>query len=42
MPAAIGARVASALRQFAPQLDAGALVSIDDRTDRVRVLPLRP
>lgn len=41
LPEAIGPRVASALRQFEAELTAGALVSIDDRTNRVRVLPIR-
>jgi predicted nuclease of predicted toxin-antitoxin system len=39
-PAAIGDKVIAALRQLAPDLEAGALSTIDPKRDRVRLLPL--
>lgn len=42
LPAAMGASVLAALRQFADALAAGALVTIDPHRRRARVLPLRP
>ena len=41
LPGIIGGRVVEALRQMAPELAAGALLTIDPRRTRVRVLPLR-
>jgi predicted nuclease of predicted toxin-antitoxin system len=39
-PEAIGAKIMSALHQMEAELEAGALLSIDDETARLRVLPL--
>lgn len=39
-PAAIGRLVVAALRQFEPQLSAGALVVLDESKARARILPL--
>ena len=39
-PEVIGTKIASALRQMRSELEAGALLSIDDKTMRVRILPL--
>lgn len=41
-PEAIGARVAAAVRQLAPELAIGALLTIDAKRNRLRLLPLRP
>lgn len=41
MPAAIGQLVVAVLLAHASSLDAGALVTIDERAARVRVLPIR-
>jgi predicted nuclease of predicted toxin-antitoxin system len=41
MPAAIGTTVIAGLRQFGELLARGALIVIDPRRSRVRVLPLR-
>ncbi len=41
MPAAMGASVIVALRQFAPLLANGALIVVDPRRNRARILPLR-
>jgi predicted nuclease of predicted toxin-antitoxin system len=41
-PEAIGARVLVALRQCSDALEDGALVSIDVRRARIRLLPLKP
>jgi predicted nuclease of predicted toxin-antitoxin system len=40
-PAAIGAKVVAALRQMNPELTEGALVSVDPKGTRLRVLPLQ-
>jgi predicted nuclease of predicted toxin-antitoxin system len=40
-PHVIGAQVVEALRQMTEELEAGALVTIDPKRTRVRVLPLR-
>lgn len=39
-PAEIGAHVISALRQLEPELESGALLTIDPTRARVRLLPL--
>jgi predicted nuclease of predicted toxin-antitoxin system len=39
---AIGTRIVEAIRQMAVELGHGALVTIDSRRSRVRVLPLEP
>ena len=39
LPSQIETLVITALRQFAPMLEAGALVSVDEKRSRVRVLP---
>jgi len=39
-PAAIGDKVIAALRQLAPDLEVGALLTIDPKRTRVRLLPL--
>jgi predicted nuclease of predicted toxin-antitoxin system len=39
-PKVIGAQVVAALRQMAPELQAGALLSVDTSRTRLRVLPL--
>jgi predicted nuclease of predicted toxin-antitoxin system len=41
-PEAIGVHVVAALRQLGPELRDGALVTVDPRRTRLRVLPLRP
>jgi predicted nuclease of predicted toxin-antitoxin system len=38
----IGAQVITALRQMAPELEEGALLTIDPGRTRLRVLPLKP
>ena len=40
-PLAIGAQIVAALRQMAPELEKGALLTIDLHRTRLRVLPLR-
>jgi predicted nuclease of predicted toxin-antitoxin system len=40
-PTAIGKLVADALRQFQPDLEAGALIVLDEARARARVLPLK-
>ena len=40
-PKKIGRRVIALLNQFASQLNAGSLVSINDANTRVRILPLK-
>jgi predicted nuclease of predicted toxin-antitoxin system len=40
-PASIGKQVISALTQMTLELEAGALVTIDPKRTRIRVLPLR-
>lgn len=40
LPQQIEALVISALKQFEPMLEAGALVSVDEKRSRARVLPL--
>lgn len=41
-PDAIGKHVIGALRQMAPELEAGALLTVDPTRTRLRVLPLLP
>ncbi|MCE1182521.1 MAG: DUF5615 family PIN-like protein [Rhodocyclales bacterium] len=41
-PDVIGAQVVIALRQMAPELEEGALITVDPNRTRLRVLPLRP
>jgi predicted nuclease of predicted toxin-antitoxin system len=41
-PDVIGAQVVIALRQMAPELAEGALITVDPNRTRLRVLPLRP
>ena len=41
LPRAIGADVLRVLRQYADELDRGALVTLDGSTARARVLPIR-
>jgi predicted nuclease of predicted toxin-antitoxin system len=40
MPDAIGADVIGVLRQHADQLHAGAIITIDEMTSRLRILPI--
>ena len=40
-PASIGSQVCLALKQLTAELDAGALVTIDPKRTRLRLLPLR-
>jgi predicted nuclease of predicted toxin-antitoxin system len=40
LPAHLGATVAAAIRQFAGELADGALLTIDERASRVRILPI--
>ncbi len=40
LPASLEAVVVAALRQFEKELEAGALVSVDEARSRVRVLPI--
>lgn len=42
LPQQIEILVISALKQFEPMLEAGALVSVDEKRSRARVLPLVP
>lgn len=42
LPDGCGPRVLDALAQFHVELVAGALISIDERTQRAKVLPIRP
>lgn len=39
-PDVIGDKIVHALQQMRPELEAGALMSIDDKTMRIRILPL--
>lgn len=41
LPEQVGAAVLTALRQFDAELAAGALVTVDPKRSRVRVLPIR-
>ncbi|MGL1833252.1 DUF5615 family PIN-like protein [Rhodocyclaceae bacterium SMB388] len=41
-PDVIGARIVAALQQMGPELEQGALVTVDPNRARLRVLPLRP
>lgn len=41
-PDAIGKQVVAALRQMAPELEEGALLTVDLKRTRLRVLPLQP
>ena len=41
-PGGLGPLVLQTLRQFTNQLEAGALVSVDEASQRVRLLPLKP
>ena len=38
----IGTRILSALRQMAPELEEGALLTVDPNRTRLRLLPLQP
>lgn len=40
LPATLEPLVTAALRQFEPQLEAGALITIDQARSRVRILPI--
>ena len=40
-PEAIGARIIAALRQMSAELEDGALLTVDPKRTRLRVLPLR-
>jgi predicted nuclease of predicted toxin-antitoxin system len=40
-PDVIGAQVVIALRQMAPELEEGALITVDPNRTRLRVLPFR-
>jgi predicted nuclease of predicted toxin-antitoxin system len=40
-PDVIGAKVVAALRQMAPEIEAGALLSVDPTRTRLRLLPLQ-
>jgi predicted nuclease of predicted toxin-antitoxin system len=42
LPHQIGVQVLEALRQMGPDLENGALVTVDPKKTRVRVLPLKP
>ena len=41
MPQAIGADVVEVLRQYADELNAGAIITIDEMTSRLRILPIQ-
>jgi hypothetical protein len=41
MPQAIGADVVGVLQQHADQLYAGAIITIDEMTSRLRILPIQ-
>jgi predicted nuclease of predicted toxin-antitoxin system len=41
-PSVVGKRVTEVLRRFEPQLEAGALLVLDEKQARVRLLPLKP
>lgn len=41
MPSRLGVRVVQILRQFQEELEAGALVTVDEYKARVRVLPIK-
>jgi len=41
MPEAIGTDVVDVLRQHADQLHAGAIITIDEMTSRLRILPIQ-
>ena len=40
LPEHLGEVVMAALRQFAQQLEAGALITVDEGTSRARILPI--
>jgi predicted nuclease of predicted toxin-antitoxin system len=40
LPEHLGALVLAALRQFAEQLEVGTLITVDEGTSRVRILPI--
>ena len=40
LPEHLGEVVIAALRQFAQQLEAGALITVDEGTSRARILPI--
>jgi predicted nuclease of predicted toxin-antitoxin system len=40
MPLAIGKRVITAFQKFQPELEAGALVTVNEATGKVRILPI--
>ena len=42
LPAAIGEHVVRVLHAHAAAFDAGAIVTLDEATARIRILPLRP
>ena len=41
LPASLAPRLIAALRQFAGELNSGALISIDERRSKARILPIR-
>lgn len=41
LPDTCGARVLAAPRRFGTEIELGALISVDARTDRARILPIR-
>ena len=41
MPDAVGELVLSALQQFTPQLETGALITLHEYTRRARILPIK-
>jgi predicted nuclease of predicted toxin-antitoxin system len=41
-PDVVGARIVSAIQQMSSELDEGALLTVDAKRTRVRILPLRP
>lgn len=41
LPASLGPVVVRAIHRFEPQLDAGVLMTVDELTARVRVLPIK-
>ena len=42
LPEAIGVLVVNAIRQFAEELQRGALITVDPHRSRVRILPFEP
>jgi hypothetical protein len=41
MPDAIGADVIRVLRQYEDQLQSGAIITVDEMTSRLRILPIK-